>query len=117
MCAPVVVGGTVEFLLCVAGHFHFCPEQHGAGRVGAFDLPEVDDIASFDTGGPCPAAFHAYSADQSIDPSAQRPQKVRVEPAVLPSDVSNQLKHAFGWSIDDRFSYVADDPLGAKCPV
>ncbi len=39
------------------------------------------------------------------------------KPPVLPSDVPDQLKHAFGWSVDDRFPYVADDPLGAKCPV
>jgi hypothetical protein len=113
----MVLGCEVELQPCFAGQLHFCPEQHSARRVGAFDLPEVDDIAGFDTGRSWPATFHAYAADESIDPTAYRPQKVRVEPPVLPSDVPDQLKHAFGRSVDDRFPYVADDPLGAKCLV
>ena len=51
----MVLGCEVELQPCFAGQLHFCPEQHSARRVGAFDLPEVDDIAGFDTGSSRPA--------------------------------------------------------------
>jgi hypothetical protein len=69
----MVLGCKVELQPYFAGQLHFCPEQHGARRVGAFDLPEVDDIAGFDTGRSWPAPFHAYAAEESIDPTACRP--------------------------------------------
>jgi hypothetical protein len=46
----MVLGRKVKLQPCFAGKLHFCPEQHSARRVGTLDLPEVDDIASFDTG-------------------------------------------------------------------
>jgi hypothetical protein len=45
----MVLGCKAELQPCIAGQLHFCPKEHFIGRVGAFDLPEVDYIASFDS--------------------------------------------------------------------
>ncbi len=80
------LGLDVELEPGAAGEFHFGEEAELLWRGDGLDAPAVEGVANAEGGWVGAAAAHADAAEEEVDPAAEGPERVGVEPAVLAAE-------------------------------